>query len=130
MEINRELVEKVRKSQYALAIENTYKNQAYFSGWIITKPYIIKHDKTNKESVSFILVQFMRDSKGIAYMKTYSMLSYVTQVVDLLKKQEKVCFIICDCQIQFNGKTRQNYPQVYDLRITYDLDLKLDESEN
>ena len=130
MEINKELLEKVRKSIPALSIENSYKNLAYFSGWVIQKPHIVKHDKTGKESISIILVQFMRDSKGWAYIKTFNLISYVIPIIEQWKKQEKVCFIICDCQMQWNSKTRQNYPQMYDMKIQIELDLKLDESEN
>ena len=75
--MNNDTLEKVRTSMQALSIENAYKNRACFSGWIIERPRIIKHDKTGRESVSLILVQFMRDSKGYAYMKTYNLISYV-----------------------------------------------------
>lgn len=130
MKLNEELVEKVRKSQYALVIENKYKNLAYFSGWVITKPRFATHDKLGVESVSIIVAQFLRDSKGIAYMKTFNLISYVPNIVKMMKKQDKICFIICDCQLQFNAKTRQLYPQVYDLKIQTELPLKMGELEN
>lgn len=130
MEINRELVEKVRKSQYALTIENNYKNLAYFSGWVIMKPRFTKHDKLGVESVSIVISQFLRDNKGIAYMKTFNLISYLPNIVEMMKEQDKICFIICDCQMQFNAKTRQLYPQVYDLKIQTTLPLKMGEWEN
>ena len=128
--MNNKTLELVRKSAYALTIENAYKNIAYFSGWVVQRPRIIKHDKTGKESVSLILVQFMRDSKGYAYMKSYNLISYVTPIVEQWKKQDNICFIICDCQMQWNSKTKQNYPQIYDMKIETTLNIKLDESEN
>lgn len=128
--LNNKTLELVRKSAYALTVENAYKNVAYFSGWVVQRPRIIKHDKTGKESVSLILVQFMRDSKGYAYMKSYNLISYVTPIVEQWKKQDNICFIICDCQMQWNSKTKQNYPQIYDMKIETTLNIKLDESEN
>lgn len=128
--MNRETLNKVRKTTFALTIENFYKNIAHFSGWVIEKPHIIKHDKTGKESVSLILVQFMRDSKGYAYIKTYNLISYVTPIIEEWKKQENICFILCECQMQWNSKTRQMYPQIYDMKIDKTLNMKLDESEN
>lgn len=128
--MNNKTLELVRKSAYALTVENAYKNVAYFSGWVVQRPRIIKHDKTGKESVSLILVQFMRDSKGYAYMKSYNLISYVTPIVEQWKKQDNICFIICDCQMQWNSKTKQNYPQIYDMKIETTLNIKLDESEN
>ena len=128
--LNNKTLELVRKSAYALTVENAYKNVAYFSGWVVQRPRIIKHDKTGKESVSLILVQFMRDSKGNAYMKSYNLISYVTPIVEQWKKQDNICFIICDCQMQWNSKTKQNYPQIYDMKIETTLNIKLDESEN
>ena len=128
--LNNKTLELVRKSAYALTVENAYKNVAYFSGWVVQRPRIIKHDKTGKESVSLILVQFMRDSKGYAYMKSYNLISYVTPIVEQWKKQDNICFIICDCQLQWNSKTKQNYPQIYDMKIETTLNIKLDESEN
>lgn len=127
--MNNDTLEKVRTSIQALSIENAYKNRVFFSGWIIEKPRIIKHDKTGKESVSLILVQFMRDGKGYAYMKTYNLISYVTPIVETLKKQENICFIICDAQLQWNSKTKNYYPQMYDMQIETELGMKLDESE-
>ena len=128
--LNNKTLELVRKSAYALTVENAYKNIAYFSGWVVQRPRIIKHDKTGKESVSLILVQFMRDAKGYAYMKSYNLISYVTPIVEQWKKQDNICFIICDCQMQWNSKTKQNYPQIYDMKIETTLNIKLDESEN
>lgn len=128
--MNNKTLELVRKSAYALTVENAYKNVAYFSGWVVQRPRIIKHDKTGKESVSLILVQFMRDGKGYAYMKSYNLISYVTPIVEQWKKQDNICFIICDCQMQWNSKTKQNYPQIYDMKIETTLNIKLDESEN
>lgn len=125
-----ETLEKVRKSAPALAIENAYKNTACFSGWVVQKPRIIKHDITGKESVSLIIVQFLRDAKGYAYMKSFNLISYVTPIVEMWKKQKNICFIICFCQMQWNRVTRQNYPQIYDMQITQALDLKLDEEES
>lgn len=128
--MNNDTLEKVRKSLVALSIENTYKNRVFMSGWVIEKPRIIKHDKTGKESVSLILVQFMRDSKGYAYIKTYNLLSYVTPVIDQWKTQKKICFIICDGQLQWNSKTKNCYAQIYDMKVAYELDYELDlESE-
>ena len=127
--LNNKTLELVRKSAYALTVENAYKNIAYFSGWVVQRPRIIKHDKTGKESVSLILVQFMRDAKGYAYMKSYNLISYVTPIVEQWKKQDNICFIICDCQMQWNSKTKQNYPQIYDMKIETTLNIKLDESE-
>lgn len=129
--MNNELLEKVRTSAFALSVENAYKNVCYFSGWIVQKPRIIKHDKSGVESVSLILVQFMRDSGGWAYLKTFHLISYVTPIIEQFKKQENVCFIVCDCQYQYNAKTKRCYPQIYDMKITMELNLKLaKESEN
>ncbi|MBO7715218.1 MAG: hypothetical protein J6S85_16740 [Methanobrevibacter sp.] len=128
--MNNKTLELVRKSAYALTVENAYKNVAYFSGWVVQRPRIIKHDKTGKESVSLILVQFMRDGKGYAYMKSYNLISYVIPIIEQWKKQDNICFIICDCQMQWNSKTKQNYPQIYDMKIETTLNIKLDESEN
>lgn len=129
--MNKETLEKVRTSMPALAMENAYKNSAYFSGWVVQKPRIIKHDKTGKESVSLILVQFLRDAKGYAYIKTYNLISYVTQIVETWKKQKNICLILCDCQMQWNSHTKQNYPQIYEMKIQMELNFKLDkESEN
>lgn len=127
MKLNRETIEKVRKSIHALSIENFYKNVAYFSGWIVTKPRIIKHDKTGQESVSLILVQFMRDSNGYAYYKTYNLISYMTPIIELWKNQDKICFVLCECQLLFNVKTHNYYPQVYDMKIQTTLPYELDE---
>lgn len=127
--MNKDTIEKVRTSIYALTIENMYKNTVCLSGWIIPKPNFFKHDKTGKESVSFIIVQYIRDSQGYAYYKSYSLLSYVTQVIETLKNQKKICYIICDGQVQFSSLKKMFYPQIYDLRVIYSLDLDLESEE-
>ena len=129
--MNKKTIEKVRKSLYAQDIENYYKNLVYLSGWVIDQPRIIKHDKTGKESVSFVIAQFKRDSSGYAYMNTFHLMSYVGPVVETIKKMKKISMIICDCQLQFNAKTHKHYPQVYDLKVECELPYDLDpESEN
>ena len=121
MKLNKEIVEKVRTSIYALPIENQYKNLAYFSGWVINKPTIVKHDKTGKESVSLVIVQFMRNPNGYAHVKTFNLVSYIPSIIEQFKKQKKVCYIICDCQFQWNTKLKQTYPSIYDMKIPFEI---------
>lgn len=128
--MNDKILDKVRTSMQALSIENAYKNLIYMSGWVIEKPHIIKHNKTGKESVSIVLTQFMRDSNGYAYMKTFYLVSYLPTIVKQFKEMKKVVFIICDCQMQFNSKCKIQYPQIYDMKVEYTLSIPLQEREN
>ena len=124
-------IEKVRKSMQAQSIENCYKNLVCLSGWILDKPRVITHDTLGRESVSFIIAQFNRDRNGFSYMKTYHLLSYAKSVVNIIKELTSISFIICDCQLQYNNKTKRFYPHVYDLKVESILPLELDqESEN
>jgi len=129
--MNEKVIEKVRTSALALDIENNYRNVAFFSGWIIEQPRIIEHDKTGRESASFIIAQFNRDCNGRAYMKTFHLMTYVHTIVDQIKAMKRISFIVCGCQIQHNGKSGRMYPQVYNMKVQRELPIKLEpESED
>jgi hypothetical protein len=130
MNLDRTIIDKVRKSNYALSIENFYQNVAYMSGWILSKPKIIKHDDSGRESASIIIAQFFRDENGFAYMKTFNLISYLPTLVAQFKELEYVTFISCVCQLQRNTKVKVLYPQVYEMILKPSLNIKLQESED
>lgn len=127
--MNEKIIDKVRTSVYALDIENRYKNSVYLSGWIIDKPMFIRHNNTNKESVSLVLAQFMRDSNGYAYMRTYHLMAFLPNIVEQFKNMIDISFVMCSCQLHFNNKTQKQYPQIYEMSIDCKLPIKLQESE-
>ena len=99
------------------------------SGWVIDQPRIIKHSKTGQESVSFIISQFIRNSNGYAYMKTYHLMSYGAKVIEQIREMKNISFVCCNCELQFNAKTHKYYPQIFEMSVNCVLPYEL-EKEN
>ena len=119
-----DLINKVRKTTYAISMENKYSKNAQINGFILQKPKIVETDKVL--SVSLIVYQFDHDAEGYPYMRTYNIISYVSAVIEQLRDLEYVTFVNCDCLLKWNTRLKTLFPSAYKLDVVMSIDLKLD----
>ena len=100
-----------------------YRNDVTLSGWIIRKPKIIKHDTKNIESASIILHQ-INNSNGEIKIETFNCMCYVKDLIEQLKKQDKVLFVATVGKIRHHYKYG-DYSQILEMETLVELDLPL-----
>ena len=97
------------------------KNNVELSGWIIRKPKFIKHDKTGVESCSLLLYQVM-NAGGEIKIESFNLMVYVKELIEQLKKQQKVLFVATVGKIRHHFKYG-DYSQVVEMETLAELDI-------
>ena len=97
------------------------KNSVELSGWIIRKPKFIKHDKTGVESCSLLLYQVMNVG-GEIKIESFNLMVYVKELIEQLKKQQKVLFVATVGKIRHHFKYG-DYSQVVEMETLAELDI-------
>ena len=100
-----------------------YHNSVELSGFIIRKPKIIKHDKTQRESCSLILYQ-INNTNGELKIESFSLMVYGKNLVDQLKKVDKVLFVATMGIMRHHFKYG-DYSQVTEMETLVEFDIKL-----
>jgi len=121
-----ELTELINKLLiHPLLIEMTYKtkNQVELSGWILRKPKFIKHDKTGVESCSLPLYQ-ITNANGKIKFESFSCMVYVKDLIEQLKKIDKVLFIAAMGKVRHHPKYG-DYSQITEIQTLIELELPL-----
>lgn len=98
-----------------------YRNNAELSGWIIRKPKFIKHDRTGVESASLLLFQ-INNVNGELKIESFNCMCYVKELIEQLKKQQKVLFVATVGKIRHHFKYG-DYSQVVEMQTLVELDI-------
>ena len=97
-----------------------YRNNVELSGWIIRKPKFIKHDRTGVESASILLYQ-INNVNGELKIESFNCMCYVKELIEQLKKQQKVLFVATVGKIRHHFKYG-DYSQVVEMKTLAELD--------
>lgn len=119
----KETVEEMLQSPILIDMTYKYRNSIELSGWIIRKPKFIKHDKTGIESCSLLLYQ-VNNTNGILKLETFACMCYVKDLIEQLKKQDKVLFVATVGKIRHHYKYG-DYSQIVEMETLAELDLPL-----
>lgn len=105
-----------------LMIDMTYKysNVVELSGFLLRKPKVFKHDTKNVESCSFIVYQ-INNTSGSVRVETFSCITYVTELIEQLKVQDKVLLVANVGKIRYSSKIGE-YIQVLEMATLYELE--------
>ena len=98
-----------------------YRNNVDLSGWIIRKPKFIKHDRTGVESASLLLFQ-INNVNGELKIESFNCMCYVKELIEQLKKQQKVLFVATVGKIRHHFKYG-DYSQVVEMQTLAELDI-------
>ena len=98
-----------------------YRNNVELSGWIIRKPKFIKHDRTGVESASLLLFQ-INNVNGELKIESFNCMCYVKELIEQLKKQQKVLFVATVGKIRHHFKYG-DYSQVVEMQTLAELDM-------
>lgn len=114
-----ELIDEILPNPVIIDMTYKYRNTVELSGWVLRKPKFIKHDKTGVESASLLLYQ-INNANGELVMTSFSCMVYVKDLVDQLKKQDKVIFVACVGKIRHHFKYG-DYTQVLEMETIAEL---------
>ena len=119
----KETLDKLIMTPAALDMCYKTKNSIDLSGWVIRKPKFIKHDKTGVESASLLLYQ-VNNANGEIKVETFSVMVYVKDLVEQLKKQENILFVAIVGKLRHHYK-RGDYTQATEMLTLLELDIPL-----
>lgn len=100
-----------------------YRNSVELSGFIIRKPKFITHDISKRESCSFILYQ-INNVNGEIRLDSYSCLTYTRELIEQLKKIDKVLFVATVGKLKHHFKFG-DYSQITEMETIAELDTEL-----
>ena len=118
-----DIVDKLVLNPITIDMTYKYKNTVELSGWIIRKPKFIKHDKTGIESCSLILYQ-INNAKGEIRLESFNCMVYGQNLVDQLKKVDKVLFVATMGIMRHHFKYG-DYSQITEIETIAELDIRL-----
>lgn len=114
-----EILTKISNSKIGESMNHSYSNCWQLNGFIVQKPRFIKHDEKGSESCSFILHQVSKNDYGQIIDISYSLITYLPQIVERLKNELDVCcFISCLAVVHWNRKLKALSGNVYDFEIS------------
>ena len=119
----KETLDKLLVTPAALDMCYKTKNSIDLSGWVIRKPKFIKHDKTGVESASLLLYQ-VNNANGEIKVETFSVMVYVKDLVEQLKKQENILFVAIVGKLRHHYKLG-DYTQATEMLTLLELDIPL-----
>lgn len=119
----KDVLDKVIKNPITIDMTYKYNNQVVLSGWVLRKPKFIKHDITGIESCSFALYQ-ITNANGNLKLESFSCMCYVKDLVDQLKKVNKVLFLATAGKVRHHFKYG-DYSQITEIETIAELDIPL-----
>lgn len=119
----KETLDKLIMTPAALDMCYKTKNSIDLSGWVIRKPKFIKHDKTGVESASLLLYQ-VNNANGEIKVETFSVMVYVKDLVEQLKKQQNILFVAIVGKLRHHYKLG-DYTQATEMLTLLELDIPL-----
>lgn len=123
MKTIKETIDLVLHNPVTMDLTYKYRNSVQLSGFIIRKPKFIKHDKTGVESCSLILYQ-INNAKGEIKLESFSCMVYGKNLVDQLKKVDKVLFVATMDILRHHFKYG-DYSQITEIETIAELDIDL-----
>ncbi len=115
----KELIDEILPNPIVIDMTYKYRNSIELSGWVLRKPKFIKHDKTGVESCSLLLYQ-INNVNGELVLTSFSCMVYVKDLVDQLKKQDKVLFVACVGKVRHHFKYG-DYTQITEMETIAEL---------
>ena len=119
----KETLDKLIMTPAALDMCYKTKNSIDLSGWVVRKPKFIKHDKTGVESASLLLYQ-VNNANGEIKIETFSVMVYVKDLVEQLKKQQNILFVAIVGKLRHHYKLG-DYTQATEMLTLLELDIPL-----
>lgn len=101
-----------------------YRKEASISGFILRKPKYIKHDLTQKESCTFQIYQIDNEG-GATKIYSYSIIAYTLDIIEQLKKLDKVCLVALVGTIFYSTKTKCLCIRVGEIKTLMECDIEL-----
>lgn len=120
----RDGINKLALNPLVVDMKYKYRNSVELSGWIIAKPRFYKHDKLGVQSASLVLCQ-MTNANSEIKVERFSCMVYVKDLVEQLKKQENVFFVVAVGKLRYSPKIRNDYTQVVEMKTLMELDMPL-----
>lgn len=121
MKTLKDTVEEMLQSPILIDMTYKYRNSIELSGWIIRKPKFIKHDQKGIESCSLLLYQ-INNANGMLKLETFACMVYVKDLIDQLKKLDKVTFVATVGKVRHHYKYG-DYSQVVEMQTLAELDI-------
>ena len=108
------IIKRIAASTLGDIVRGSYHNEVYISGFVLTKPTIIRSPK--KTSCSFIVWQFLND-RGTTYAKTFNVFTYNLEIINAIEQQTKCFFVDFKSTLYYNKARDTYYPQAYNMEI-------------
>lgn len=115
-------IKKVGKTSICVALNTKYTNIIQMTGFILQKPRVING---RNKSCSFIVHQITNNIEG-TFDKSFCLITFVPELVEYLSKIDKVSVIHCAGVLAFNKVKKSLYAHITDLKISYQLDMELE----
>jgi hypothetical protein len=114
-----ERIEKFAHDPLCESMNKSYTNQFAVSGWVLSKPKIFV-TANNLKGVGFIVYQInYRNDGETVYYSTFGIVSYNTDVVAQLEKEEKTFFVCVTGVNIFNRKKAKMDMRAMKVEITH-----------
>ena len=119
-----ELLEKITLNPMLQEMEYKYRNDVILGGFLLKKPKFFHHDTLGVDSCSFNLYQ-LTNKMGKLRLESFSCITYVKDLVEQLRKQDKVIMVITIGKMRYSNKVKNSYSQVVEMETFFELDEKL-----
>lgn len=112
--------------QHPMLVQIKDKQQNYWilSGYILRKPKFIKNDNNGVESASLLLYQ-VNPTVGNTSVQVFSVVTYVKDIVEEIKKIDKVSFVTFCGKGTFSKKINGLYFQATVMEKSFELGIDL-----
>jgi len=119
-----EVIDKLIRNPLLIDTTYKYRNDIDLTGFILRKPKFIKHDKKGVESASLLLYQ-INNTHGIVKINCYGCMCFVKELVEQLKKQDKVIFVATVSKLMYSSKLHGDYAQILEMKTLYEFDIDM-----
>ena len=119
-----DLLEKITLNPMLQEMEYKYRNDVILGGFILKKPKFFHHDTLGVDSCSFNLYQLV-NKMGKLRLESFNCMTYVKDLIEQLKKQNKVIMVITVGKMRYSPKTKDHYSQVVEMETFYELEERL-----
>lgn len=115
--IEDELLKEIALHTANISIHRKYENSLSISGWVLNKPKLFNNPNNQLVSGTIVVHQFVLRKDGDIGDRTFSLITYSTEIMEELNKQEHPYFICANGIVNFNIYRKQLSPQILDISI-------------
>lgn len=119
-----DLIGTVANDPMHIDTSSKYRNSVELSGFLLRKPKFITHDKTGVTSCSMVIYQIIPREGGFNVC-VYSCMVYYEELIEQLKKQDKVAFVAITGKVRHSKKIKGMYIQVANMATAFELEYDL-----